>query len=47
MTQGTGILGLHRALTLTEASVTFVDGYFVELRITGWGAEGNYGSLVR
>lgn len=26
--------------TLVEASVTFVDGCFVELRITGWGAKG-------
>lgn len=32
--------------TLMETSVTFVDGCFVELRIIGWGAEGNYGSLV-
>lgn len=33
--------------TLVEASVTFVDNCFVELRITGWGAKGNYGNIVQ
>lgn len=33
--------------TLMEASVTFVDDCFVDLRITGWGAKGNYGSLIQ
>lgn len=33
--------------TLVEASITFVDDCFVELRITGWGAKGNDGSLVQ
>lgn len=32
--------------TLMEASVIFVDDYFVELRITGWGAKGNYESFL-
>lgn len=33
--------------TLMEASIAFVDDCFVELRITDWGAKGNYGSLVQ
>lgn len=47
VTQGTGTLGLQSPNTLMDASVTFVDDCFVELRITGWGAKGNYGSLIQ